>query len=109
MALSWNIEKCEKLDFIKSDRLEKLKTEVIIWSSLIINITQITKKNYKEFYYRLNVYERLTYTGLRDNEGNDYYITLEDVKNRIGLYTNVGNISDTKFLKNIYRIYKERN
>ena len=60
MPLRWNIEKCEKLDFLKSSELEKAKTEIIIWSSLVINISKITKKNYKEFYNRINIYERLT-------------------------------------------------
>ena len=39
----------------------------------------------------------------------DYYITLEDIKNRIGFHTNVGDMSDSKFMKNMFRIYKERN
>tara|TARA_Y100000361_G_C11117056_1_gene320993 strand:- start:370 stop:699 length:330 start_codon:yes stop_codon:yes gene_type:complete len=109
MPLRWNIEKCEKLDFLKSSELEKAKTEIIIWSSLVINISKITKKNYKEFYNRINIYERLTESGLKYKDGRDYYITLEDIKNRIGFHTNVGDMSDSKFMKNMFRIYKERN
>lgn len=107
MGLRYDYTKCDKLEFINSSEVEKSKTEVIIWASLIINIDKITKKNYKDYYNRINIYEKLVHTCLLDNNNNEYYLTLQDIKNRIGLKTNVTNKSDSAFMKHMIKLCKQ--
>jgi hypothetical protein len=97
MALNWNIEKCKDYKSLTTDK-EYPITDSLIWGTLMVGIGDITEKNFKEFYARFNLMQRLTGAFLTRN-GKPYYITLEDIQRRIGLSTNVSDVTRNAFIK----------
>ena len=106
MALNWDITKCNNMEALQSDT-EWPVTNAVIWSTLAVEIGDLTEKTVNEFYARVKLWETvngaLTYT----KDGADYFITLEDLRKRIGLSTNVSNLPRGKWLKRIERIIAE--
>ena len=61
------------------------RTSVLIWyMGMQIGMHSITKENYEKVYDRINRLEKQNNSLLFNNE-KPYFITLEDVKNHIGL------------------------
>tara|TARA_Y100001963_G_scaffold158855_1_gene260060 strand:- start:1956 stop:2306 length:351 start_codon:yes stop_codon:yes gene_type:complete len=110
MAINWNVGKCKNYKkLVKGD--EATLTDALIWGGFDIGYGQITNKNWKQYYKRVQVIEKLfgsyVYT-YNDNSRTPYYLTEKDIKKRIGLSTNHSNISNTKFWKKIKdRVEKE--
>ena len=83
------------------------QTEGLIWACLVIDMGQITQKNWKKFVNRLKVHEHL-YGGdklipRKDDE------SLEDVVQRhIGLTTNVATTTAAAYKKKLARIAIDR-
>lgn len=96
MALNWNIAKCSKE--LKSTDREWAITDRLIWATMFVGIGEITEKNYVEFYSRYHLIE-LLFGSFLTFKNKDYLTTLADVKLRIGLRTNAGPWSHTKFVK----------
>ena len=96
MSLNWNITKVENWQKKKRSKKQKTILETLIWSTLVIGFQDITKRNYKKFYARLTAYEHVRGSFLYKGS-KPYYITLEDVENWIGLCTNAGTFSASKF------------
>ena len=102
MSLNWNIREVE--DWKKKQRSKKNRAilDAIIWSTLVVGISDITKKNYAKFYARLTAWEHLKGTHLY--KGNKpYYITIEDIMMWIGLRTNAGTMSAAEFERLLLR------
>ena len=88
MALNWNIEQCADWKQLTEDN-EWAVTNTLIWATMIIGIRKITTENYREFYLRLHASE--IYDGqFLTNRG---FITLDEVKRRIGLATNASTLT----------------
>lgn len=96
MSLNWNITKVENWQKKKRSKKQRTILETLIWSTLVIGLQDITKRNYKKFYARLTAYEHVRGSFLYKGS-KPYYITLEDVENWIGLRTNAGTFSASKF------------
>ena len=100
MGLAWNITKVQNWKQKQRKKHNYNVLNSLIWSTLIVGINEITEKNYKIFYARLTAYEHIRGTYLY--KGNKpYYITLEDVKNWIGLWTNSDTFNATTFEKRL--------
>ena|SRR5689334_15953590 len=80
MALKWDITRC-KHPFTGL-------AETLIWSCLIVDLDGITEKNATEFHRRISEWEKVGGT-LRTDDGKDVPLTLEEVREYIGLRTNV--------------------
>lgn len=89
MALTTNIGNCVNWEELNTEANYPM-TERIYFVTLVTDLGEITATNYGEFYARTKVYGLIT---------GDYSITLEDVKRRIGLTTNVSNRTTSQFLK----------
>jgi hypothetical protein len=89
MALHTNIGNCVNWEELNTDANYPM-TERIYFVTLVTDLGEITDTNYGEFYARTKVYGLIT---------GDNSITLEDVKRRIGLTTNVSNRTTAQFLK----------
>lgn len=89
MALHTNISNCLNWEELNTEANYPM-TERIYFVTLVTDLGEITESNYGEFYARVKVYELIT---------GDDYITLEDIKRRIGLTTNVSNRTSAQFLK----------
>lgn len=87
----------------RGDKIMNPVTNGLIWAQLAIECGgEITEKNYVEVFERLYIWERVVHALRYDGQGNDLFFTLEDVKNHIGLSTNVfPKISDTKFMQKL--------
>lgn len=120
MSLNWNLKKIkdhEKLCWVPCHEVKgnvrlNSVTEVLIWLSLEIGLDEITEKNYKEFFIRVSLAEKLFGTYLFNPRDGDVHeprpITLEDIKSHIGLDTNASNMTKTAFHKRmIDRFYRE--
>tara|TARA_R110000765_G_scaffold343557_1_gene433612 strand:+ start:985 stop:1434 length:450 start_codon:yes stop_codon:yes gene_type:complete len=69
-------------------------TNILIWSTMLVGFNRITEKNSSKFYRRLIEFEVVTGGGMfssydKDGEWVDRTPTLEEVKDHIGLSTNV--------------------
>jgi hypothetical protein len=99
MALTTNIGNCVNWEELNTDANYPM-TERIYFVTLVTDLGEITESNFGEFYARVKVYEAIT---------GDNYITLADIKRRIGLETNVSNRTSAQFLKRMSELPKSYN
>lgn len=98
MSLNWNLNKIndKKNVCFTEDGLKEV-TNNLIWATLAVDIGDITEDNAEEFHHRLALL-----TALRGVNWND--ISLQDIKNHVGLHTNVSTKTwkefSTKVLEN---------
>ena len=101
MALNWNIERCK--DYKKLiDEKEGVITDALIWLTMSIGMPEITKKHHEEFFLRTQIHQKINGAFLRKGNGAPFYMTIEDVQKRIGLYTNADKFSKAVFKSRIY-------
>jgi hypothetical protein len=110
MSLSFNLSKIENSGELcwetpepeegrmATSRMAGL-TECLIYSTMFVDLGEITKKNATQFYARLYLWERTRGTLKSDGE----FITMQDVTSHIGLTTNVANMTDAKWSKNFQK------
>lgn len=96
MSLNWNISKCKDWKRL-ADKKGWPVTDKLVWATMAVGMGEITERNYEEFYRRLHIIEQNNGTFFLQHNGQPRYITLAEVKRRIGLYTNVGTITKAKF------------
>lgn len=105
MSLNWNIEKVKDWENLNDE--QRVVLDSIIWLSMAIGIGEITEDNYKEFFARIHMIEKL-FGGVIFRDRKYRTIKLDEVKDLIGLTTNVSKISRTQFNKNqLGRFYRE--
>ena len=104
MSLNWNVEDVHDFEVLHEDENGSGWgiTWAIILRTMLINMGEITEKNCEEFYTRIALCDEclgasLLMTDEDDGEMKDYFITLADVKRRIGLRANVSEHSKAKF------------
>ena len=78
-------------------------TKCLIYVTMSVGMGSITDKNYKEFYHRVNLLERLQGKYF-DDIG---YIQLQDIEDHIRLYTNVSYESPTKWRNRVFKYVME--
>jgi hypothetical protein len=111
MSLNWditNVTDNEAICFYRDsdgDRCLKQQTQNLLFLTMVVGMNSINERNYKEFYTRVALYERLrgaVMTVLND-EGKwvDDPYTLEDIRQHIGLWTNASNETATAWRKRI--------
>ena len=109
MALNWNVEDVanwqELFVEIEGGYREMIKIhERILMHTMTIGITRITEKNWKKFYDRVYMWERVHGAGYYTRENDQLkpiYVTEDDVKRMIGLHTNASTISKKEFLESL--------
>ena len=119
MALNWYISEIKNYKKIcwtpkDTEGYCKLKpiTDVLIWATLSIEINKITSKNWKEFYFRINLIENMQGCFLTYGYKKEHFIKPEDIKKHIGLSTNSGYENPRKswygqYLKRMFKNQKE--
>lgn len=111
MSLNWNIEEVTNRmgkDFTFPERNGEARlngrTECLIWATMFVDLGEISEKNAKTFYQRLLAWEKINGTIASDDKPT----TFQDVKDHIGLSTNVSNRTDTQFAKKLWESAKRR-
>ena len=92
-------EKCGGCETRGEDYMN-MKTEVLIFATMVIDLGEITEKNCIEFYTRKMMYSMIN--GCYDS------ITLEDVKAHIGLKTNVPDKTKAKWNRRFGLMARDR-
>jgi hypothetical protein len=64
-------------------------TNAIIWMCMATDIGEITAANAEEFYIRAYAWERMNGPMLRNGDGTERYLTAFDVREHVGIHTNV--------------------
>lgn len=100
MALHYELEKIEgfkELCYIEDGKNNAGEpmfrvhpvTEALIFSMMNLHVGgEITQANHEEVFRRLYIMQELHGAWLRNGDGTERFISLEDVKNHIGLWTN---------------------
>jgi len=113
MALHWDITNCKNMESLKvEENGEWAVTNALIWLTMAVDMGKITDTNIGEFYARTKVWEAVTGAmvtkiGEDKNTMEDYFLTFADIHKRIGLSTNVSNVTTTNWFKRITRVMTE--
>ena len=105
MALEWNIEHIKdykKLCWMNKGERMNPATEALIWAGNNLGYNQITEKNYKEIFIRMNMWEHGVQAYRTTSDGVIFF-TLEDVKKHIGLATNWSPKTNAAFNKHLVK------
>lgn len=70
-------------------RIFSPKTEQLIWLTMSIGVSRITKQNWKKFFNRAYAWQRV--------REHDILVTAQDVYDHIGLRTNASSLTDARF------------
>jgi hypothetical protein len=81
-------------------------TEVIIWRCMAVGLGEITEENVEEFYLRSKIVDTLFGEALIMH-GEKASLSLEQLRQHIGLTTNVGNEKYNPWLKRQMERYRE--
>ena len=79
-------------------------TYCIEFGCMMVGIDKITDKNWKECWTRLHMMEWVNGPLLQ----GDMFISMQSVRNHIGLVTNASRMSKAEFRKNVARILREK-
>jgi hypothetical protein len=93
MALNFNFAQVSEWQKLHSDNAEWAKTEHIIWHTMAVHLNAITEKNWEKFAQRYFAWHKLHNTPANGK------VSVDDIKRRIGLRTNVTNKTDAQFRK----------
>jgi len=105
MSLNWDITNCNNWNDLKSDK-EWGITNALIWGTMYVDMGEITQENCVEFYARMKAIE-VTFGAICSSPDGDYFITIEDVKKRIGLTSNVATKTAGQFFKKLKEHVKQ--
>jgi len=106
MALHWNVTECKNFDAIVAEGKEWGITNSLIWATMSIGMNKITLENYVEFYARIKAVEA-TFGAICYGDDGDYFITIDDVAKRIGMWTNATSSTLNQFFKKLEKINKD--
>lgn len=118
MSLDWKIDQIKdykKVCWVKDGKDKEGKqlfrlhpaTATLIWATMMIGIHEITEKNYKEFFTRISLEERIN-GGMRSNKDGAVCFTLKEIRQHIGLRTNASTYTTNQFIAKVYRTWTER-
>lgn len=106
MSLDWNISKCKDYKKLINDKNYSM-TESVIWMTIAVDLGGITEQNVDEFLWRAAVVQELGGSYLFAGGGGRVYIGSKDIYRRIGLTTNVADLSHDEWLAKLARIDAE--
>jgi hypothetical protein len=103
MALAWDVSKCKKTeDFDAISEKDWPATHAMIWYMMTVGFGKITEENWKKVYGRLLLWQHLF-------DADGVKVTPKVVHDRIGLYTNCTDETDTKWRNRIVQIFVKEN
>ncbi len=112
MPLNWRLRDIENYETLcwqpdqhdpDGKKLNPL-TNALIWATIPVGINHITEKNVEKFFIRVSAIEQVSGSFLNELHGDKIVerpITLADLKQHIGLWTNASSLTDAQFRRNI--------
>lgn len=104
MALTWDASRVKDWDKLKDDKHAQIVTEAIIFDTMWVGIGEITEKNAEEFFMRRKLWHvacELDGDVMYGDARPPYHVTLDDIKARIGLRTNVADTTGAEFMRRL--------
>lgn len=114
MSLDWSITKVKDwkaISLAEENGIEGRKTEKLVWACMAVDLPGITAKNVDEFFFRVELLEKLRGAflayNIRDESAPGGWRTEErpmtraDIERRIGLTTNVASKPRGAWLKKV--------
>lgn len=87
-------------------------TQCLVFATIYVQMGEITEKNYQSFFVRLSMWQQAfgPMCEVRDRRHKsgwrNHLITLDDVRNHIGLVTNVLTKSDASFNRHLVKVMR---
>lgn len=110
MSLNWDITRVdEKVAYQTDENGDKIfgpYTNTIISMTFILDMGEITEKNLDEWYFRLELFQDMSGPLLQGPKGNKR-LTIDVVKDFVGLSTNVRTTTKTQFKNKCFRIWEQ--
>lgn len=88
MSLDFDFRSIRDYEELHSDPEQLVLSQGLVWGALATGIGRLTDQNVPEFYARVKVLEQLG-THLLAGPDGPYQVTIQDVRRRVGLKTNV--------------------
>ena len=82
-------------------------TNALIWATMTVGFWEITRKNWKEFYWRIQFYEKTRGAMLnayKDGKPSEKYMTPKEIHDHIGLSTNAEQLTKLQFIKKVAKM-----
>jgi len=90
MSLDWNTKNCDEDTPIRDkDGNLTPSAQTIIFMCMLVDMPEITEKNYKDFFDRVELYEHVLGPARLTPKGEPRYTTIDEVYQFRGLSTNV--------------------
>ena len=96
MALHYQLEDI-KVDYKSEDIWPT--TQTLIFATMNVGLSSITEENWKEFYTRCKIAERIFGVWRYNDKNEECPIKPEEVKDHIGLITNASKYTNEEFMK----------
>ena len=98
-------------DGIKTEKSLSGITQTIVFLGIVVGIREITEDNWFDYWARMSAYDGITGGSItcwgEDNNGPKYRsVAKEEVKQHIGLSTNVSEYTDSEFGEALGRVIK---
>lgn len=103
MALNWQFTDRKRFGKISNPKANN----TFIWGCLLVGLMEINEKNAEEWRDRYHFYDALC-GPFYYRRKKPYRPTLAEVKERIGLRTNVSHETGTQFRAKVYRAFAEQ-
>jgi len=101
MSLDWNAQAIANIDaLLKDDKFNTL-LETAVFLCMSLGMSSITKKNYKEWYRRIWLWEAVQGAARTSGEGKEVFFTEAEVYRLVGLKTNAEHWPRGKFTTSI--------
>lgn len=111
MSLNWNVSNVENHEAVcfyhddNGDRRLSQSTHNLIFLTMVVGMNEISESNYKEFYTRVALFERLRGAVRLKQTAAGHFVddpyTLEDIRQHIGLHTNASNEKPAAWRKRV--------
>jgi hypothetical protein len=105
MSLDWSSDRCDPPQ--PKDTVERHARELLVWSSVAIDLGEITKKNVDEWVWRL-WYQRKTTEAIDIPDEMTPAEVRKVVERWVGLGTNVTTLTRKQWLKKVTEIMVKR-
>lgn len=108
MSLDYNLTNVRDYENLYEDagddmvRLNPL-TEMLIFGTMIVDMGEITEKNWREFFVRFNAANQVMRVWVDIQSKKPTSVSADDIKRHIGLKTNVVTTSKAKFMDKLIK------
>ncbi len=114
MSLDWSIDRVKDYKtrcWVAAEKKGRVKladdTDFLVWATMVVDLGSITKTNWPEWAFRLQVLKQcqypLSHTYSKDGGTSEYWLTIQQIKDHIGMGTNVTTLPRGKWLRKILK------